>query len=98
MEFASSLQLGSSKVTGKYQITIPSEVRRSMQIPLGADVLFRVLNENQVELTVLPPPLPASELKGALKIAPEDKERVDKDSLTAGMAAFIADNYRGKEQ
>lgn len=86
----SPMPVGSSRVTGKYQITIPHSIRKVMHIPLGADVLFRVLNKEQIELTILPPPISAVRLKGCLRIDPEVKEQVNKDNLTAAMGEYVA--------
>lgn len=84
---------GKSKLTGKFQLTVPEAIRRVLKLQLGSEAIFRVLGKDRVEIRFLPPVTPARELVGSLKIPEEAKVGVGLDNLTKGLGDDIIKNF-----
>ncbi len=89
---------GTSKVTSKFQVTIPSEVRKSAGIFTGNEILWRVTGTGKLECQVLSTPRTPQELAGCLSLHLDAiKAEVNPDNLTHGIGEYIANQNKRKD-
>lgn len=92
-----SARYGTTKLTGKYQLTLPRNVREHVNAQLGTDILVRALGPDRIELVLLLPARSFGELAGSLRVRPDIREQLRGKDLTEGVADFVTGISREPE-